>query len=440
MSGSEEETYSLMFSSLKHPARRKILRMLSKRSMTYSQMLDALAIPSSHLTYHLENLGELVIKTDDGKYKLSGFGKACTSMMRGAEEVPDFNAKRFSGLPPMWKWVVVAMMIGMILLSGFAFIQFSSFNQLSSNFSVLNQSFSSLQAENLQLRTWSNSANKAMIMLRDVIELNVSKYQASLFPGSPTAEIRNDLGGVVEEIAKYSLVNTVSRFEVTIRYRNSQFSWFSLSQIEGAPNFPPAYLETQPTDNILLAKGLLERYLAATNDSYLQDMITLLSSNNANTTSQVLGNTKLIVSNIDGSSIITLQYTANGVDYVGKTLKITIQNHIITDFDDQWSLYSLGTTQLNVTRDKAIQIALNATKTFTWTVNGTEVGNFTVLDNPINAEFYPHTRPDNSVILYPYWYVILHLDRTYPGGVIGIAVGVWADTGIVANIGRIQET
>jgi hypothetical protein len=38
MSGTEEETYSIMFSSLRHPARRKILRMLSERKMTFSQM------------------------------------------------------------------------------------------------------------------------------------------------------------------------------------------------------------------------------------------------------------------------------------------------------------------------------------------------------------------------------------------------------------------
>ena len=71
MSDSEEETYSTMFSSLRHPARRKILRMLSEKSMTFSEILDHLEIPSSHLTYHLENLGELVVKKEDGKYKLS---------------------------------------------------------------------------------------------------------------------------------------------------------------------------------------------------------------------------------------------------------------------------------------------------------------------------------------------------------------------------------
>ena len=68
MSGSEEEIYSVMFSSLRHPARRKILRMLSERKVTYSKMLEELAIPSSHLTYHLENLGELVTKDENGRY------------------------------------------------------------------------------------------------------------------------------------------------------------------------------------------------------------------------------------------------------------------------------------------------------------------------------------------------------------------------------------
>jgi DNA-binding transcriptional ArsR family regulator len=84
MSDSEEETYSIMFSSLRHPARRKILRMLSEKSMTFSQMLEELKIPGSHLTYHLENLGELVVKMEDGKYKLSSVGEGAFSIIKSA--------------------------------------------------------------------------------------------------------------------------------------------------------------------------------------------------------------------------------------------------------------------------------------------------------------------------------------------------------------------
>ncbi len=431
-SGSEEETYSIMFSSLKHPARRKILRMLSKKALTYSEMLEALAIPSSHLTYHLENLGELVIKDPDGKYKLSSFGKASASMMRGAEEVPDIHAQRFAALPNRWRYVFVGLMIGMVILASLSAVQLVTFNQLNSNFSTLQQNYEDIKAENDQLRSYSSSASKAMVILKDVAQIDMSKYQASLV-SNPTVEVRPDLGGVVEEVAQYSLVSTTSRFEVTVRYRNNEFSQYQLVQREGYPNFPLMFTQTQPTNGIVQAKQLLERYEAITNQSYLQDMITLLSQANENTSEKVLDNTKLKISSTTNTYDITLEYTASGVDYVGKDLKILIENHVVTLFEDSWSLYTIGTDQLNVTQNQAVQIAKDAAENFKWTSNGTQVSNFTILDNAM-AQFYPHTRPENSVILYPYWYVILHLDKTYPGGVNVIAVGIWADTGEIYTI------
>src|SRR5512136_844440 len=99
MSGSEEDTYSTMFTSLRHPARRKILKMLSERPMTFSEMLEELGIPGSHLTYHLENLREFLVKLPDGKYKLSDAGESAVSIMKGAEDVPRIEAKKFSSLP-----------------------------------------------------------------------------------------------------------------------------------------------------------------------------------------------------------------------------------------------------------------------------------------------------------------------------------------------------
>jgi DNA-binding transcriptional ArsR family regulator len=56
----EEETYSLIYSSLKHPVRRKILRMLEIKPLTFSEILEVVSIDSGHLTYHLENLGDLI--------------------------------------------------------------------------------------------------------------------------------------------------------------------------------------------------------------------------------------------------------------------------------------------------------------------------------------------------------------------------------------------
>src|SRR5512137_2613202 len=102
MASNEEEIYSTMFSSLKHPVRRKILRMLSDKPMTFMEMVNHLAISTSHLTYHLESLGELITKMEDGRYRLSSFGIATVTTMKGVEESPVIETKL--GLKLSFKW------------------------------------------------------------------------------------------------------------------------------------------------------------------------------------------------------------------------------------------------------------------------------------------------------------------------------------------------
>jgi DNA-binding transcriptional ArsR family regulator len=436
MSESEEETYSIMFSSLRHPARRKILRMLSERTMTFSQMLEELAIPSSHLTYHLENLGELVTKIEDGKYRLSSFGKASVAMMRNAEEVPDIHAKRFSALPLRWKSLYAVFVAAILVLASISFIQYSSFNQLSSDYGTLKADVDTLKAENEQLLSWSTSAGKAVTIIRDVIQLDTSKYQASLLDS--TAEARSDLGDVIEEIFKYSFVNSYSKFEVTLRFRNGHFSLFQLSQLEGFPNYPPIYTHPQPTDALQASRELLERYKAASNEPYLSEMTNLLESTNGTDIEQTLGNTKLKASNYGDHAEIFLQYTVNGIDFSAKSVHIMFENSVIQEFSDDWSFYAIGNAEVNFSKEQAIEIARSAVKSFTWNASGVQISTFNVLDEPVSAVFFPHPRTE-PLTLIPYWYVTLYLDRTYPSGVNVITVGVWADTGKIANIQALSE-
>jgi DNA-binding transcriptional ArsR family regulator len=115
MSGSEEEEYSAVFASLKHPIRRKILRILSKGPENFTDLQKTFMIESSHLTYHLEGLGNLLLKTKDGKYRLSSLGDAAVSMMSRVEEPP--RAKRHVRFPKIWRFVVVALLVGIIVVS-----------------------------------------------------------------------------------------------------------------------------------------------------------------------------------------------------------------------------------------------------------------------------------------------------------------------------------
>ena len=437
MSTSEEEIYSLMFSSLRHPARRKILRMLSEEKVTFSQMLQELEIPSSHLTYHLENLGELVIKDDNGRYLLSSFGKAAVSMMKGAEEVPDNRAKRFSALPLRWKSLYAFFIIAIVLLASMSYYQFASFNHLSNDYVDLQKNYNIIKVQNDQLLLSNSSQNaaEAKTLIQSILEIDTSKYQMTLI--SDTVQVRTDLDGVVEEIIQYSLVNTASRFDLTIRFRNGHFSLFQINQLEGAPNFPLLYTQPQPTDVVKASQGLLQRYESAFNDAYMSQITTLMASANNLTTVQTYQNTKLQLMAYNGYGDVSLMYTNSGTDYQAKSLNLVYSGYVLTEFSDDYALYKVGSTQINYSQSQAIGIAMNAVKGFSWNTNGTKVSNFQVLNSPVSAELYPKPRSDN-LTLYPYWFVTLHLDKTYPVGVNELGVGVWADTGVATNIQAIE--
>ncbi|MBS7652895.1 winged helix-turn-helix transcriptional regulator [Candidatus Bathyarchaeota archaeon] len=89
----EEDIYTSVFSALKHPVRRKILRMLYEAPATYTEILNRLGVETGFLNYHLENLKGLVSKGIDGRYRLSEFGEVTLSFIRGIEE----PVKRKSG-------------------------------------------------------------------------------------------------------------------------------------------------------------------------------------------------------------------------------------------------------------------------------------------------------------------------------------------------------
>jgi len=119
----EEETYSVIFRSLKHPIRRKILRMLANRPMSFSEILEGVTIDSGHMTYHLESLGELIIRTSDGRYALSSIGTAAMKLMGGVEE--GVEEKTAPVIPPSKKQAILMIVSVGLLVS--ALIPFSLF-------------------------------------------------------------------------------------------------------------------------------------------------------------------------------------------------------------------------------------------------------------------------------------------------------------------------
>jgi DNA-binding transcriptional ArsR family regulator len=82
----EEDVYTEIFSALRHPIRRRILKTLESKPQTYTELLKSLGIETGLLNYHLENLGSLIGKREDGKYSISQFGLAALGLTRRIEE------------------------------------------------------------------------------------------------------------------------------------------------------------------------------------------------------------------------------------------------------------------------------------------------------------------------------------------------------------------
>ncbi len=114
----EDDTYSTIFTALKHPIRRNILRRLNTSSATYTDLLNQLDIENGLLTYHLESMRDLVKKKEDGSYTLSEFGRAGLSLIQRVEE-PRTEAKSLALKYRRVRVLLVALLLCFITVSAF---------------------------------------------------------------------------------------------------------------------------------------------------------------------------------------------------------------------------------------------------------------------------------------------------------------------------------
>ena len=376
----EDEIYSTMFSSLKHPARRKILRMLGNKSMTFMEMVEQLGISTPHLTYHLESLGELVTKTDNGQYKLSGFGQATVTAMKDVEDVREIEPKR-RVMTFGWKALFAVLMVAVLVLASVAVYQFNSVNQLSSS-----QKTATL--ENQQLLSWGMGADKVANFLRNLTQIDTRNYTISLL--SDSMKWRNDLGGLAEEETRYSLTSSTSNLDVYLRFRNNHFSRYDLGMVESSPIFT----QTQPNDVLQNAKYILSRYKTFSGDPYLTNMSNILATIGLlNNTAVTQGNIKLQTTISGGTVSFLWMLTEDGIDYQTKGLQMIFQNNVLTTLSDGYFLFTVGSTNLATSREQAISNAENYVKTLSWTIEGQRVTGFVVTDT-LSVQLVPHTRGD----------------------------------------------
>lgn len=283
----------------------------------------------------------------------------------------------------------------------------------------------------------TDTPKKALSFLTDVIQLDTNKYNVTLVSHStdyPVPPLLSNPPVIIQENLKYTLEHKDSKVDAIFGYKNGTFWWCNLYVIKGTP----IYAAPQPDTEIAKARGLLERYHAYNEVQNFQVAQALLDAlNKTETTRVALGNTKLEMRKDSESTTFTWSQTYNGA--ATTTLDIWFLSGHVRSFVNSLCLATIGGTDVNISQDQAIQIAVERAKSFSWKAgtdpnNMTEVKDFTILETPVKAEL--SMQPREGTTLYPYWMVDLYLDKVYPGGVSNIKVGLWADTG---EIHLIQE-
>ena len=108
-------------------------------------------------------------------------------------------------------------------------------------------------------------------------------------------------------------------------------------------------------------------------------------------------------------------------------------NGCFEGFSDNWNQYQVGSTDVKISKEEAIQIAKAAAYNSTFVVDNKVVTpNYTILGNPVLTTLTLQPKADNK--LYPLWEIKLALDRVILGSTGGFQVMLWGDTGEVTFV------
>jgi hypothetical protein len=280
-----------------------------------------------------------------------------------------------------------------------------------------------------------STQDKALAFITDVFQLDMTKYNATL--ATYSVDYPNELKGIQQEHVKYDLRASGSHVTAFCQFNNGSLTACSITAMSGS------FLYTcQSETNFDMARGILERYQTYAENTNLKQMVDLLQAVSANKNeSKTLGNLKLEVTTDAYHTAYDWKYTFNGVDY--NAVSIIYQDNGVF-FSDYLSLYKIGKTDVNISKDQAIDIAMKYIETYSFTgiVNSegkdlsVEISGFNVTKELTEANLVTNFR--DLLTLYPCWNIKLYLDQkqpyanyTYPSGVYALYIGIWADNGEV---------
>lgn len=281
----------------------------------------------------------------------------------------------------------------------------------------------------------STASDKALDLITNVLPLDNTKYTASLaMYNKPSSGLADNVN---EEYVTYNLVNNGEVTTVSCAFKNGRL--FTL--MATAPPTVGLFYTSPSSDLLDLAKGTMERYQTFLADRSLSEMIAVLGEVKSITNATInSGNIKLEVTTDSYGTIFYWKHVYNGVDY--DEVSIVFQQTRRLLIGDRQSRYKMGSTEIKIPEEQALETAIKYVENYSYEAikgTGEDETRITVRDFNISRErtTVELTNAERDGLLYPYWNVKVALGDLYPGNVYGFSVGIWADSGEVAQLGTL---
>jgi len=285
--------------------------------------------------------------------------------------------------------------------------------------------FTSMQSSLVYAEETIADTEDVLVFLENVIQIDMTKYEARLSTSS--VDYWSWLGGLAHTTGQYILDSSglggTSIIKASFVFVDKELVACFLYTMQGAPIF-----SKQPnTDVIDAADDFLQKYQTYTNDSEVSAMRnnleTVTSKTNMTTT---LGNIKLEASFKSTDSVFRWTNSFNGADFTH--LNVEFMNDQFFMFSDDRSYRKIGSTEVNISEEEAVKIALECADEYSYMYQDKEITDFNILNDFVRSKIEVLSRTD-PLEFYPIWIVDLPLDEVYPGSVYYIEVMLWADKG-----------
>ncbi len=279
----------------------------------------------------------------------------------------------------------------------------------------------------------TTNQEKAMDFMEKALSGNIdlSKYTTTLTMDSTLSGIRPPDGYNVEDLS-YSLSSENSELTLGISIENGVITGCRLYLLEGQA------ITNKPYTNMYDAvTDFLKAYQSYTNidsNNLIQMLNNVDLTKNATITQE---NTKLTINSIvfgrDYFTNFKWEHIINNAAYT--KLDITFYDtYLLRSVIDTRKLYTIGDTSINVSMEKAIDIALEGLKSYSYEMpDGSIVSNFKVSKENVSATL--ETAPFDYE-LRPYWDVRMLLDEVYPGNIFALSAFIFANTGEIIEYGN----